>query len=134
MLTVHSDYLTRESLASYYVDTPDPLLNCPPFGQRLIISWSVPKQLLKEQDPHLLLTLRMKNREQIQKRIPLKRASGTSLYRVLNEEYCRTGGFLTYKIQVFAGGCVHEEWRHQLWAEWIQIELEESEDEIDWVD
>lgn len=123
MLTVHSDYLTEQSLASYYVDTPDPLLNSPPFGQRLVITWSVPKSILKQPDPHLELTLRKRNREEIVQRIPLTRQRGTTLYCLLNEEYCESGGIVTYKVQLIAGDCVVEEWRHQLWADLIRIDL-----------
>lgn len=129
MLSVHSDYVARESLASYWVDTPDPLLNCPPFGQRLVISWSVPRELLKLDHPHLEITIRMRNRDQIVRHVPLKRTSGTTLYRLLNEQYCESGGFLTYKVQLIAGGCVYEEWRHQLWTEHISIDSPEDDDE-----
>ena len=79
----------------------------------------------------------MRNRDQITRRVPLKRSFGTTLYRLLNEEYCESGGFLTYKVQLFAGGCIHEEWRHQLWAELITIDIndnEEEEDAIDFID
>ena len=136
MLTVHSDYVTRESLASFYVDTPDPLLNCPPYGERLVISWSVPGKILKLEEPHLLLHLRYRNRDQIVRKVPLRRSCGTTLFRVLNEEYCETGGFLTYKVQLIAGGCVYEEWRHQLWAELIAIDHSDGEevDVIDFID
>ena len=135
MLTVYSDYVTRESLASFYVDTPDPLLNCPPYGERLVISWSVPSQLMKLEDPHLLLTLRYRNRDQIVRKIPLRRSGGTTLFRVLNEDYCKTGGFLTYKVQLIAGDCVYDEWRHQLWAELIAIDhSDDDEEEIDFID
>lgn len=137
MLSVHSDYVARESLASYWVDTPDPLLNCPPFGQRLVISWSVPRELLKLENPHLEITIRMRNRDQVVRYVPLKRSSGTTLYRILNEQYCESGGFLTYKVQLIAGGCVYEEWRHQLWAELLSIdspEDEEEEDAIEFID
>lgn len=127
MLTVHSDYVTRESLASFYVDTPDPLLNCPPFGQRLVISWSVPKQLMELDDPHLRLQLRFRNREQIDRKIPLRRAKGTTVFRILNDEYCKTGGFLTYRVQLIAGECVYEESRHQLWEELIAIDRNDDE-------
>lgn len=130
MLTVHADYLTRESLASYYVDTPDPLLNCPPFGQRLVITWSVPRTVLKQQNPHLELTLRKRNREEIVKWIPLTKQRGTTLYCLLNDEYCESGGIITYKVQLIADECVIEEWRHQLWADLIQIDQEEDEELI----
>ena len=37
-LAVQSQYIGLETLASYHVNTPDPHLNHPPIGERLIIS------------------------------------------------------------------------------------------------
>lgn len=133
MLSVHTDYLSVEHLASWHVNTPDPLLNRPPFGQRLFVSWAIPRKYTDCPDLHLLITIRYKNREEQVKRVPLRENSGTYRYCLLEEEYCATGGFLTYKVQLIAGGCVLEEWRHQLWAELIKLAPEEElpEDVID---
>ncbi len=73
----------------------------------------------------------MRNREQIVRCIPLKRANGTTLYKITNKRYCETGGFLTYKVQLFAGGCLYEEWRHQLWAELIEAGEDEDVEDIE---
>lgn len=119
MLEIHTDYINIESLASYYINTPDPLLDRPPIGQRLLISWNIPKELLEEENPHLYVVMHLRNREERAFTIPLKKSCGSTIYSLLNQEYCTTRGILTYKVQLFAGGCLKEEWRHQLWAELI---------------
>lgn len=125
-LSVQTDYISRENLASYYVDTPDPLLNNPPIGQRLIISWSLPKEYLTYSDLHLNLIVRFHNREQQIQDIPIPDMRGTYLYEILNKQFCQTGGILTYKVTLMGNGCSLEEWRHPLWAHLITFEASHS--------
>lgn len=133
LIEVHTDYITEESLASYVIGTPDPLLNNPPFGQRLIISWSVPAALLQEPDPHLLVTIRYRNRQEVQLHLKLNKRSGTYIHTLFNQEYCATRGILTYKADLIAGGSIWEAWRHQLWADLILFEESTpKEEEIIW--
>jgi hypothetical protein len=41
---------------------------------------------------------------------------------LLNEEYEKSGGILTYKAQILTQeGEVFREWRHQLWVNLIQV-------------
>lgn len=135
ILSVHTDYLSKESLASYYVGTPDPLLQNPPFGQRLILSWNIPKDLYQKLfkadennvsgenlPPHLEITIRFRTRQEQVCRLPLHKTSGTAIYSVLNEKYCATQGIATYRVRLIARGKVYEEWRHQLWKDLILFE------------
>lgn len=137
-LSVQTDYITYKNLASYYVNTPDPRLNCPVIGQRLIISWSVPKTYLSYEDLHLEITIRFRNREEVVEIFNLLRCRGTYVYSIFNQEYIEKRGILTYKIDLVGGGCVLEEWRHQIWTGLIEIkqeerrEAEEDELDIDW--
>lgn len=120
-LTVQTQYFSAENLASYVVDTPDPLLNTPPIGQRLIISWD-----LKEWDWyekfHLKLTVRYANREEITQDVALYKKSGYYLFEVMNSDYCETGGIQTYKVELIGDDTVLNEWRHQLWRDLIIIQ------------
>jgi hypothetical protein len=118
-LSVHTDYLSRQNLASYHVNTPDPRLSDPPIGQRLIITWAFPKHYLSLPDLHLELTLRFRTREQAIQDIPLSKASGTFVYALLNEEYFDKQGILTYKVRLIGNGQVLDEWKHQMWTELI---------------
>jgi len=122
-LTIQSEYLGRESLASYYVNTPDPLLDAPPIGQRLIIGWSIPKSYLAYSDLHLHIIVRLRNREQDIQQVLITDIRGTHLYELLNEKFCQSGGILTYKVTLIGNGCLLEEWHHPLWTDLITFDL-----------
>ncbi len=121
-LTVYSDYLSLQNLASYYVHTPDPCLSNPPIGQRLLVFWSFSSSYMRCDDLHLLITIRFRNREQIEKKVCLTRSYGSYIYQLLNEDFFEKGGFLTYKVDLVENDTVIEEWRHQLWTELITID------------
>ncbi len=123
---VHTDYLSHENLASYHVGTPDPMLNNPPVGQRLIISWAVPPRYLNFEDLHLEITLRLRNHKQLEKTVALNQRLGTYVISLLNEEYFETGGILTYRVNLIGDGQVLDQFLHQLWTEWITLENLES--------
>ncbi|MGA8164674.1 MAG: hypothetical protein WB791_06575 [Waddliaceae bacterium] len=127
VLSVYTDYVSCENLASYHVNTPDPCLEHPPFGQRLIVSWALPKGIAKAADAfQLRITIRFGNREEVVKCFVLRKTIGTYLFSLLNEQYREKGGIVTYKIQLLEEGRLVEERRHQLWAELITFE--EGED------
>lgn len=130
-LSIYTDYLTEESLASYHVGSPDPALNCPPLGQRLLLSWSIPCEYKQYNDLQIVLTIRYYNREEKVYKISSLRKRGTYVIYLLNEEYFKTGGILTYKAILSGDGNPLEEWRHQLWADLIIIEPEKEENESD---
>ena len=113
MLSVHTDYVTVEDLASFYVNTPDPYLNRPPFGQRLTVSWSIPKRCVQIPDTHLLLTVRFRNREQVTKKVSIRKPSGSYILCLSRNQYCEKGGILTYKVLLVKGDCILEEHKHQ---------------------
>lgn len=125
MVAIHTDYITHEDLASYYVQTPDPLLNCPPFGQRLILTWKLPKEVFVDSLYQIELTIRYKDRSEETKIIPLKYPTGTHLFCLMNERYLEKRGILTYKALLYRGDCLIGEWRHQLWEELILFPDEE---------
>ena len=120
-LNVQTDYLTYKDLASFYVKTPDPRLSACNFGQRLIISWSLPKHFLKKEHLQLEVTLRFRNREEILEIIPIGKQRNTYVYPLLNEDYLEKGGILTYKIDLKDKENILEEWRHLMWTESIEI-------------
>lgn len=125
-LTVQTDYLTHKDLASYYVGTPDPRQNVTAVGQRLIVSWVVPKSYLTYEDLHLKVTIRFRNREELIEIFHLSKTRGTYLYMLLNEDYFAKKGILTYKVDLIGGGFLLEEWRHRIWTNLISIDPENS--------
>lgn len=128
-IRLQTDYLSRENLASYHVGTPDPLLYCPPIGQRLIMSWSVPYGWIHELD--LKIQLRMIFRDHTEEcvEITLARAYGLFTYCLVNDDYFEKGGILTYQATLIKGDEVIDEWRHQLWTELITIEPPPEDEE-----
>lgn len=120
-LAVYTDYLSNETLASYVVETPDPCLNHPNIGQRVIIIWTLKKCHLSYQDLHLKIFIRFRNKKEIVLLHPIRHAKGTYVYTLLNQEYIDNGGILTYKVELMGNDNIIEEWRHQMWTNLILI-------------
>lgn len=127
MLSVRTEYMSHESLASYYVETPDPLLENPPMGQRLIVKWSLPQNVLDVEGLHLEAIIRLKNKKEIEKSFPVCHSRGQFIYTLLNDQYFESGGIQTYKIALKGKDCVVEEWRHQLWVELLHFDTTSCE-------
>jgi len=128
LLTVQTEYLSHENLASFHVGTPDPRLRNPPLGQRLIINWSLPKwNGITPYD--LSIQIRFKNGTSANEQMTLNKSSGTYVFSLLNQEYFNRGGFKTYVATISSNGQVIEEWRHQLWANLIEIQEEHGDDD-----
>jgi hypothetical protein len=122
ILSLHTEYITIEDLASFYIGTPDPLLNCPPFGQKLTVSWRVPNQSFHLNETSITLTVRFRDHQEITKKILLKRPLGSYVLCLNKEQYCQTGGILTYKAELWVGECLLKAWKHHLWAKLITFE------------
>jgi hypothetical protein len=120
-ITVYTDYLSHQNLASYHVGTPDPCLDNPPIGQRLHIAWSLPKEFLCKEDLYLNITIRFRNKQELNKQVLIDQATGTYIYTLINEEYFKIDGILTYKVDLFANDEIIVEWRHQLWTELLLL-------------
>ena len=125
-LIVQTDYITHKDLASFYVGTPDPRLNMPMIGQRLIISWMLPREYLSYENLYLEITIRFRNREEIIEIFDITRAKGTYVFSLLNQDYIDKRGILTYKINLIGGGYVLKEWKHLIWSDLITIPTEEK--------
>lgn len=121
ILKVHSDYLSHENLASYHVGTPDPRLNCPPVGQRLIISWLLPKDYANYSDLYLHLQIRFYDQQQEERWIPIHKRKGDYVFCLINEAYLTRGGIATYQVELKSGEICLDQWTHVLWADWIPL-------------
>lgn len=119
-ITAHLDYVNRAYLASAHVDTPDPLRNNPPLGQRILITWNLAK---KDFDAtySIKLTTRTCNREEKTICIKLAKNRGMYIYKLLNNCYFESGGIRAYKIELYHGSRLIDCWKHQLWAELITL-------------
>lgn len=121
-LTVQTQYLSHENLASYYVGTPDPHLDHPAIGERLLVQWCLSKCTFEGQELTLRLKIRFHNHKEDEITIPIEKKSGYYLYDLTNEEFCETGGILTYLAEIRNGNCVVESWKHPLWAPLISFD------------
>jgi hypothetical protein len=123
---VQTDYISHKNLASFYVGTPDPRLNMPSIGQRLIITWILPGEYLSYEDLHLEITIRFRNREEVVEYFDISHARGTYVFSLLNQDYICKRGILTYKFDLVGGGCILKEWRHLIWNDLITIPHDEE--------
>lgn len=117
-LTVYSEYVTREELASYHVGTPDPRLSCPNVGQKIYINWKV-CEVDACKKLTLKLYLRFRDRTESTQTVELENSSGRYVFALLNEQFFERQGILSYKIDLLADDVVIDEWRHQLWVNLI---------------
>ena len=118
-LTVQREYLTKYSLASYVTKTPDPLFNCPPQGEKVLISWSLPKETTLTCDHTLFVQIRFRNHSETRFSVPITKDSGTYTYVLCNHDYFCLCGILAYKVQILKGDLVLDTWQHPMWQERI---------------
>jgi hypothetical protein len=128
ILTVQTEYLSHENLASYHVRTPDPLLWNPPIGQRLLVSWQLPPSIKCTEDLALNIQLHFHNHTTKTEIVPVRRNTGTYVYALLNADYSEKKGILTYKVQLTLADQILEEWRHQLWVELITLNEDKEQE------
>ena len=76
-------------------------------------------------DLHVLAMIRFHNREQITLTIPIERRVDNYIYCLLNEDFFKKEGILTYKVEMYSGDTVLDTWTHQLWTELIELCAEE---------
>lgn len=117
-LTVQTQYLSHEDLASFHIGTPDPTLDCPPVGERLLIQWYLPHCQFQE---GLLLSLkvRFKNHQEEERQISIEKNNSYYLYELIDEDYFKTGGIQTYLVEIRQGDCIIASWKHPLWTNLI---------------
>lgn len=120
-LSVQTDYLSKERLASYYVGAPDPQLNCDTIGQRLVISWSLSREDFIYQNVAFHLKVRLRNHEEIEVCKNIICSCGYYIFQLNDEKYRQSGGILTYKVTLTGDDTVLETWRHPLWKELITL-------------
>lgn len=118
-ISAQTDYLSRQGLASYHVGTPDPSLNYPVLGQRLIIKWVLKENYLKYSDLHAEITVRFQDNTEKVFNLPIKTQLGTHIYIIEADEFCKTNGIASYKVDLIGNGYVLYKWRHQLWVDKI---------------
>jgi hypothetical protein len=127
-LAVQTDFLNHKSLASYYVGTPDPLVNRPFIGERLIIRWSLPQNYQTYSDLQLKLTVRFGDRTETVQTYRIKKLCGLQVYELFGDDYIAKKGIFTYKAEIIGNQTVLDCWRQHMWVELIQVDKEQHGD------
>jgi hypothetical protein len=121
-LSVGQQWIDARYLASSHAHTPDPRQGHPPVGQMLVIDWRVPEEILK-QKPEVVLELILWDYTTKTVRYPITKKMDYTTFKLLNEEYEKCGGILTYKASILTPeGKPYREWKHQLWVNLITVE------------
>jgi hypothetical protein len=121
-IAIRRETVDRTSLASTYVGSPDPMQKAPPFGQRLVLQWNLPDNLLEE-PPIVTLSMIFRNYTQKNIEFPITARRGQYIFNLLDEEYGYTGGFLTYKAELRDGeGTLLKSWKQRLWFDLIEMD------------
>jgi len=119
--------VNSRTLASSWVNSPDPAKENPPLGEMLFIDWQVPGQLLYRNPELKLYVIYWDNQEKVYT-WPINRRKGYETFSLLDEDFIRTGGFLTYRAEIVTeDGCIYRDWKHQLWVNLIKMDNEETQ-------
>ena len=124
-LSITQEPVDARSLASTYIGSPDPRQAHPPLGQMLVVSWAVAPSLIKK---HLQIVLKVNywNYTDATFYYPLNKPVGYLTYSLLNEEFEKKVGLLSYAVQIIGeDGEVYEDWKHQLYTKLIHVGDEE---------
>jgi hypothetical protein len=119
---VYQQKVDGSSLASTGAGTPDPKQKHPPFGQMLVVEWQLPKDYLA-QNPLVRLDVIYWDNVERSYVWPINDRKGYEILKILDEEYEKTGGILTYRARVMnEEGEIYREWRHMMWVHLITLD------------
>lgn len=128
-LVVETHFIDKRTLASSWVNTPNPLQYCPVTGQELIISWRLPEVTERKKELRLELTVRFGNREEETVEVCVNRFRGCYIYRLVDNDYWNRCGIMTYKVELYDEDCLIDCWHHQIWSNIIDLESNDEEEE-----
>lgn len=126
-LDVQTQYFTHENLASYHADTPDPRLDHPTIGQRLLIQWTLSSEEIVDQELVLYLKVRFRNHQEREIKVCIQKRKGYYLYVVKDQDYFETKGILTYFAEIRNQSSIIASWKHPLWTDLITFDFKEDQ-------
>lgn len=113
---VYKERVSRETLASTFAESPDPRQKNPPHGEKLLVTWRLPKEAVKNP---LILVLQVVREDfsEVTEVYPVDKRRGLITYGLEEKK------ILTYRasIQTLSGDVV-EEWTQALWFSVIREE------------
>lgn len=117
--------VNAQYLASTHVGTPDPRQAHPPHGQKVVLQWAIPPELL-EKKPQITFRAIYRNHTEKTVVYPIDSRLGYEVYSLLDEEFDTTGGLLTYSADIETeDGTIYRSWKHQLWVNLITLGSDE---------
>lgn len=120
-LSLLSEAVTKETFASTHVNTPDTNQLINPQGQRITVSWKLPKKYL-DQPLHGVLSVQFKIPKAIKIPFEIERSKGSFVYQLLGDEYFEKEGILSYKAQIFSNNVEIDSFTHKMWVELVSFE------------
>ena len=122
-LEVFIDSIDADDLASNRVDTPDSNRLCPDLGQKLVITWNLPRSwALRE----IRARVRFGNREESYLNFTLPDCRGVKVFELINDDYCEKQGIVSYIVELYSDDVLLDTIQHSLWCEIIQLNCEEE--------
>jgi hypothetical protein len=118
-LSVRTENIDRAYLASSIILTPDPQLNNPPIGQKLVVDWKILNQLVPAT---LFVTIRFANGEEILYEKEVCSYFDTAIISHLNEDFFTRGWIVTYKAEIFRDSACIASFYHHMWTEKIVLD------------
>lgn len=116
--------VNAQYLASTHVGTPDPRQAHSPKGQKIVLQWAVPPELLQKK-PQIIFHAIYKDHTEKTIVYPIDSRLGYEVYSLLDEEFEKTGGLLTYCADIMTEDKqVYRQWKHQLWVNLITLDEE----------
>lgn len=120
-LSILSEVIDKDRLASVHVNAPDILQEKNSQGMRLYIHWKLPKKYLGE-NIQGLLKIRFKSPHQEEIPFRVDQLKGHFIYDVVDKEYFDHEGVLAYKIELFCDQIPIDQYQHKMWCELIEFE------------
>lgn len=120
---VYPEVINVQARASTHVNAPDVLHQINPHGERLYVTWHLPKKYASKV---LEGVLKVRFQNPLQEEIPFKitKRRGKLVYEVVNESYFERGGILAYQVNIFCEGKLVDEYHTSLWTELIQVPID----------
>lgn len=122
-LEVYIDTIDADDLASNHVDTPDPNRLCPDLGQKLVITWNLPRSWAIRE---IRARVRFGNREESYLNFPLPSSRGVKVFELINDDYCEKQGIASYIVELYQNDELLDTVQHSLWCELIELNCEEK--------
>lgn len=121
-LYVHIQNLDQNYLASSHVKTPDYRQKNPFIGQRLVVSWNISKETLKE-GLSLYVTVRFFDNTQVIYKRKIKKQRGILGFYFENKDQEVRKKILTYKAEIYTKDMqLVKIWKHQFWINLIDVD------------